>query len=104
MIEELNGRLRLLAVGRGVVVASQRTEWYGFDPLHIRMRDWKRAWTEILAGWSDGGLAAHHLGGSLSRWAYLRSLAPHERVIFGVARHAAQPAGWLADGSLISFF
>ncbi len=104
MIEELNDRLRPLAASRGVVVASQRTEWYGFDPLHIRMRDWKRAWTEILAGWRDDGVPALGVGGSLSRWAYLRSLAPHERVIFGVARRAAQPVGRLADGSLISFF
>ncbi len=104
MIEELNGRLRLLAARRGAVVASQRTEWYGFDPLHIRMRDWKRAWTEILAGWRNDEAEAHEVSGSFSRWAYLRSLAPHERMIFGVARHAAQPAGRLADGSLISFF
>jgi hypothetical protein len=104
MIVELNDRLRELAKARGAAIASQRTEWYGFDPIHIRMRDWRRAWSEILSTWRSDGTAAATSGGSLSRWAYLRLLAPHERCLFGITRRAAQPAGRLADGSLISFY
>jgi hypothetical protein len=104
MIVELNDRLRELAKARGAAVASQRTEWYGFDPIHIRMRDWQRAWSEILSTWRSDGTAPSTSGGSLSRWAYLRSCAPHERSLFGVMRRAAQPAGRLPDGSLISIY
>jgi hypothetical protein len=104
MIVELNDRLRQLATSRGAAVACQRSEWYGFDPIHIRMRDWHRAWDEILAAWRSHGTAAARWGGSFSRWTYLRSLAPHERTIFGVAQRAPQPVGRLADGSLISFY
>jgi hypothetical protein len=85
-------------------VATHRTEWYGFDPIHIRMRHWQQAWTEILSTWRSDGRALSIGGGSLSRWAYLRSLAPQERTIFGVSKRATQPVGRLADGSLISFY
>jgi hypothetical protein len=104
MIVELNDRLRELAKSRAATVATHRTEWYGFDPIHIRMRHWQRAWTEILSTWRSNGTTPSTWGGSLSRWAYLRSLAPYERTIFGVAQRASQPVGRLADGSLISFY
>jgi hypothetical protein len=104
MIVELNARLRELAKTRGAAIASQRMEWYGFDPIHIRMRDWRRAWSEILSAWHGDEAAPVTSRGSFSRWAYLRSLAPHERALFGVTRRAAQPVGRLADGSLISFY
>jgi hypothetical protein len=104
MIVELNDRLRALAKSREVAVAAQRTEWYGFDPIHIRMRDWPRAWTEILSNWRCEGALSPPLCSSFSRWAYLRSLAPHERTILGIRQRAAQPAGRLTDGSLISFY
>jgi hypothetical protein len=52
---DLDQRLRTLAAKRGIRVAEQRPEWYGFDPIHIRRWWGPRAWREILSGWSDAG-------------------------------------------------
>ena len=48
---ELNERLGELAHRSGIHVVAQRAQWYGFDPIHIRMSQWPRAWREILRAW-----------------------------------------------------
>jgi hypothetical protein len=101
---ELNAGLAQLAVERRVRVVEQRGAWYGFDAIHIRLRHWRAAWSEILAPWSDAPTAAPGARGSLTRWLYLRSLPPLERKLFGRARRAAQPSGRLRDGTTIALY
>jgi len=104
LVLELNERLRAVARGRGIHLVRQRAEWYGFDPIHIRMSQWPRAWREILSAWQTDSEKIFSPKSSPRRWLYLRSLAPLERTILGRVRRAAQPAGRLSDGTTISFF
>jgi hypothetical protein len=101
---ELNAGLAELAAARNVRLVEQRGGWYGFDAIHIRLRHWRAAWSEILAPWSDTQHSAPGARGSLTRWLYLRSLPPLERKLFGRARRAAQPSGRLGDGTTIALY
>jgi hypothetical protein len=101
---EINKRLRVLARNRAVELVSQRADWYGFDPIHIRLAQWPRAWSEILSAWRIEPEKNFSLEPSLARWLYLRSLPPQERTIFGRVRRASQPSGRLADGTTIAFY
>jgi hypothetical protein len=101
---ELNAGLKRLAAERRVPVVELRGEWYGFDPIHIRLRHWRAAWREILSPWSDAPASASAARGSFTRWLYLRSLPPLERRLFGRERRAAQPSGRLRDGTTIALY
>jgi hypothetical protein len=101
---EINERLRAVARDRAIELVPQRADWYGFDPIHIRLTQWPRAWSEILSAWRSESKKNFSLEPSLSRWLYLRSLPPQERTIFGRVQRAAQPAGRLSDGTTIAFY
>lgn len=114
---ELNERVQLLANELGLTLVSQRPEWYGFDPIHITIRNWPTAWSEILSAFRsgtvaepitlDGAIAADDLfvpKPPLVHWPYLRMLRPDEYTLFGLRRGRAQPSGRLADGTTISMF
>ena len=47
-VRKLDGALRLAAEARKIRFVEPRGEWYGFDPIHIRFRDARAAWAEIL--------------------------------------------------------
>jgi len=49
---ELHAGLESLARERGASFACLRPEWYGFDPIHIKLRHWRAAWSELLAAWA----------------------------------------------------
>jgi hypothetical protein len=99
---DLDERLGRLAQQRGCVLVEPCVEWYGFDPIHVKLRHWPAAWRAMLAAWSSE--AQGPARGSLIRGLYLRSCMPAERRLFGVALRRAQPCGRLGDGTRISFF
>ena len=99
---ELDERVTRLARERNFSVRAPRAAWYGFDPIHIKLRHWPHAWSELLNGWSGEAIAPPRA--SLARWLYLRRCAPERVVRFGFERARAQPSGRLDDGTLISFF
>ncbi len=101
---ELNAGLEQLAAERRLATVTPRAGWYGFDPIHIRLKHWRSAWGEILAAWCDDAAPSRTVRGSLTRWLYLRSLPPLERRLFGRARRAAQPSGRLPDGTTIALY
>jgi hypothetical protein len=101
---DLDQRLRDLGRRRNLLIAEQRPEWYGYDPFHIRMGHWSRAWPEILSAWSDPPVSPAAPAPSLWRWLQLRSLAPERRWLFGVEQRKAQPAGLLPDGTTVAFY
>lgn len=102
--QHLNAGLTSLAAERKITVVALRGDWYGFDPIHIRLKKWRSAWSEILSPWSDAPATASAARGSLTRWLYLRSLPPLERSLFGRQRRAAQPSGRLRDGTTIAIY
>jgi len=46
--EAVSAGLALIARRHGVTLVQPRPEWYGFDPIHIRRRTRRDAWSEIL--------------------------------------------------------
>jgi hypothetical protein len=100
----INERLGTIARERSIQLVAQRAEWYGIDPIHIRIDRWPRAWSEILSTWRLDSEKNFSPAPSLSRWFYLRSLPPLERTLFGRVQRARQPSGRLADGTTIAFY
>lgn len=100
----LDEEVRRLSRERDCWLAEQRSEWYGFDPIHIRRRQWRDAWCEILGTWRDDRAWRARSAGSLARWLYLRSRAPEIRWWYGIAQRRAQPAGRLANGCVVSLY
>ncbi|MBI1901501.1 MAG: hypothetical protein HYS13_10385 [Planctomycetia bacterium] len=98
----LDAGLRRLGAERSLPTPEPRAEWYGLDPIHIKLRKWRSAWGALLSLWSDE--AAPSAGPSLRRWLYLRWLAPERRTIFGRERTRPQPAGKLQGGGTVWFY
>jgi hypothetical protein len=102
---QLNDGIASLSQSHRVRVAAQRGEWYGIDPIHIRLRQWRNAWFEILKHWSDDRSAYYSPArGSLARWTYLRTRAPESRSIFGRNMRKNQPSALFRRGTRVSFF
>jgi hypothetical protein len=83
-----------------------RSEWYGFDPIHIRRRHRAAAWGEILGSWLETQATqatqatAPGLGDSYRYW----SRRPATRTMFGIPRTAPQPGWKWPDGSALWLF
>lgn len=102
----LDALLRRLARERCCAWVEPEPQWYGFDPIHVRMQWWPKAWETWLAPWSPQSFTAGapRVRGSLARWIRLRRCAPERRAWFGVEQRRAQPALRLDDGTRLSFF
>jgi hypothetical protein len=103
-VHALNERVERLAIERGFALAVQRADWYGFDPVHIRLRSRARAWKEILSGWLDSPPTTNHHRPSLARTLYLRSRVPHRRRLWGIEQRRRQPAARLRDGTTVALY
>lgn len=101
---DLNESLLRIAGQRKIPVISVSGAWYGFDPIHLKRSAWREAWPTILAAWRANEEVSVRPRTSFARWAYLRSLMPAEREVFGVTRLHAQPSGMLRDGTTISLY
>ncbi|MHC5024944.1 MAG: hypothetical protein ACYTGG_13750 [Planctomycetota bacterium] len=104
-VRRVDALVRQISRERDVPVIEQQRSWYGFDPVHIRMRDWAPAWREILGNWpgtdsADGDLPRASPG----RWVRLRTSMPQSYRMFGRPRTRAQPAAHLADGTTVSLY
>jgi hypothetical protein len=103
--QELSSRLQQIGQARNVRLVEQPGAWYGFDPIHIRLRCWREVWREIFFPWAEAAAAqSQAIHGSLPRWIYLRTRRPLQRTLFGVEQHANQPVCRLRNRTTISFF
>jgi hypothetical protein len=92
-----------LAREREITLVEHRSQWYGFDPIHIRKRWSSRAWLEIMA--AGANMDDHpRARASAVRWIYLQSRAPRQRWLFGLEQRRAQPCGRLRDGTTVSLY
>ncbi len=100
--DEVNRAVIRLAERFGAKCIAPASEWFGFDPIHIRYSQQTSAWREIFTHWSssesDQRLTPRH-----SSWDLL-GLRPHYRKWFGIEQHQPQPARCLKDGTTISLF
>lgn len=99
----LNERLCELADRYGAVRVRPLPEWYGLDPIHIRLDRLGPAWSHILAAWRDGPPPAPSRP-SLRRWLLVRRLRPQYRRVLGIEQRQPQPAARLRDGGAISYY
>ena len=101
---ELDERLEQFATERNLVRVIPQRNWYGWDPIHIKLAKWPVAWQEILSAWKNSEKIFPLASGSLTRWGYLRRLRPAERVWLGRKQIQTQPCGKLPDGSTVSLY
>lgn len=101
--EDLNDHLLELAARYRAQVVRPDETWYGFDPIHIKMRHWPTAWAQIMQPWSQQTRPGP-ANGSFFRWLWLRCLTPHYRQFFGFSQRKTQPAAAFSDGSRISLY
>lgn len=100
---ELNERVIDACRRCGANVVRPGGDWYGIDPIHIKLCNWSAAWREILSAWRDDP-SLQLAKGSMRRWFFLRALRPRYRRLFGCVQEQKQPAGRLPDGTRVSFF
>lgn len=101
--QSLNSRVVDLANRYGASIKVPKREWYGFDPIHIRMRYWPIAWQEILSAWRDD-VHQQRAKGSIIRWLKLHRQRPLSRQMLGIHQQRDQPTCKLRDGSTISLY
>ncbi len=102
--DRLDRELETICAERGIPTAVHRREWYGFDPIHVKLRHWRAAWGEILSPWHDGQPLPEVPRPARRRWLYLRRLTPQQRWLFGISRRCPQPSGELPDGSTVALY
>ncbi len=101
---ELDGRLSEIAHERGIALVEQSSDWYGWDPIHLKSSSWPTVWHHILSGWNAGQSPPATANPHLSRMLYLRSRTPERRWLFGFEQRGQQPCARLAEGTVVSLY
>jgi hypothetical protein len=101
---ELDERVRAMTLARGMIALSQRTEWYGFDPIHLREGQYLHAWREYLSPFADDAKNGHFLRENRIESLYLQGCFPDRVKWFGREFRRAQPSAILRDGTRVSLF
>jgi len=101
---ELNELLREATARRALTTIEHQPDWYGLDPVHIRIRAWRDAWPMILHSWRGENSAFSLRKHSFSRALYLYSRRPESMCVLGFERRASQPAARLRSGTTIAFY
>jgi hypothetical protein len=93
--EQVDAGLGRLAATRGVRFVHLNPDWYGFDPIHIRVAARRTAWQEIVGSEVNGVRR--------SRVEALRLLLmpPERQWLFGVERFRPQAGKALRSGSRV---
>jgi hypothetical protein len=91
-----------LAQRRGVMLIPTRSEWYGFDPIHIRARHWPSAWGAMIGRCCDRPNAGE-LQTSFNNWWRLRTHMFDRYWLLGRERRVEQPLQ-VSGGTAVSFF
>ena len=100
----LDLQLQTLAKKFRVAVIEQRTDWYGLDPIHLKMTSWRRAWSEILSPWNPHVQSPAKVRRSLTRWLRLHSLAQEERTLYGRNQRRTQPVACIHRDITLSLY
>lgn len=100
---EVNEALRALAEEAHAQFFEPRDEWYGLDPIHLRLGTWRKAWGCILAGRAEGLEGRGPSLGPLTA-ARLAAAPPALQWLFGRERRRAQPALTIPGGMTVSMY
>jgi len=103
--EAVEAGLRELALRRPVRTVEPRLEWYGPDPVHVRLSAWSRAWPAILSAWRDGrASSAPPVRGSLRAAFAIRTTMPARHALLGRWRVNPNPVRRLGDGTTAAMY
>ncbi len=102
-VRDLDRRLRRLGEARRVDLVEQPAEWFGLDGIHVRWRALPQVWARILAPWRPDATPPP-APRSLRRYLAVRRLTPETWWFAGIPLGRRQPAGRLADGSVVWLF
>lgn len=102
--ETLSERLAEVAASREIPVFSGESAWYGFDPIHPRLKSAGEIWSRMIGAISAAEAPAALTRPSVARALRYRRLRPLECVHFGLTRRAEQPSLRDVDGTTISIY
>jgi hypothetical protein len=103
--QQLHNQLFELRHSHGIRTIEQSRQWYAWDPIHIRRRQWRYAWHNILSAWNGKTEESPALArGSLGRWLYLQTRQPYERSFWSLQQRREQPSAKLRNGTTVSFY
>jgi hypothetical protein len=95
--------LRDLAHRYGATRVASPLEWYGLDPIHVRPRQWRAAWSAILFA-PDAAVPIERRSGQGPSALRLYTLPPQRQWLFGRERLREQPVLALPDGSSVALY
>jgi hypothetical protein len=99
----VDDRVERLALDRNFVALRPRADWYGIDPIHIRLRHRRSAWREILSHF-PGGEAVRVPRATVLQTLYLRTRIPERRRLLGFEQCGSQPSARLRDGTTVAIY
>ena len=99
----VDDRVERLARDRNFVALRPRADWYGIDPIHIRLRHRRSAWREILSHF-PGGEAVRVPRATVLQTLYLRTRIPERRRLLGFEQCGSQPSARLRDGTTVAIY
>jgi lysophospholipase L1-like esterase len=94
--------LQRLAGAHGAQFVPLRPEWYGLDPVHVRLGRWRSAFLALLA--KDTTTIASTRRATLRESLHLYRARPERRWMIGREQRTPQPALRMSDGTTIAFY
>jgi hypothetical protein len=102
---ELDAAVRELARDQSAEYLSPAAQWYGLDPIHIRVGAQRDAWRTIFFALSQKNFSpSAALRSPWREWLRMMTIRPEQSRVFFRTRQTAQPAVVLRDGTSVSFF
>lgn len=102
---DLDAAVQQLAARHGAEYLAPEAQWYGLDPIHIRVLVQRDAWRTIFFALTQKKFSpSQRLHSPLREWLRMMMVRPQQSRVFFRAREVAQPAVVLRDGTSISFF
>jgi hypothetical protein len=78
--------------------------WYGIDPIHIRMQYRTAAWNKIVEAWRVSTGSPRERVFLRKNSVLLHMAYPHERWFLGRHQLRTQPSVTLSDGSAVAIY
>ncbi len=98
--EEVSDGIARLASARNLRFVRLNPDWYGFDPIHMRMAVWHTAWQQIL----DGAVVGSNDNGPWLEGLRLYFMFPERQALFGRERVRPQTGARLERGGRVWLF
>lgn len=103
-VHQLEQQIDDLSREFGIKKVKPKSEWFGFDPIHIRRRHRVAAWSFYLQKYGASHGSKTQSGISRVRRWNLRFLRHETKWLFGMKRKSEQPTRELTDGSRVFLF